>query len=79
MPDTTPEPDGASVDRHIRRLAAAYPAFAFSHEVVNPWRGKRWVAERKDPKAPGIRVVITADLMELHTALQSDTAASHAS
>ncbi len=68
--------DEMSITRHLRRLAAAYPAFAFSREVFG-WKGTRWVAERKDRLAPGTRVVITADLMELHAALQRDKVASH--
>lgn len=72
------EPDNETVNRHLRRLAAAYPAFLFSREVVNPWKGRRWVAERKDRKSSGTIVVITADLMELHATLQGDKAASHA-
>lgn len=70
--------DDMTIGRHLRRLADAYPAFTFSHEVVNPWKGFRWVAERKDRQAPGTRVVITGDLMELHAALQTDKAQSHA-
>lgn len=42
-------------------------------EVRNAHR--RWdVAERREGKAPGTRVVITGDLMELHAALQKDRA-----
>ncbi len=77
MPGTTPAPDSAAVIRHLRRLAVAYPAFDFGYELVNPRRGKRWVAERRDRLAPGTRVVITASLMELHAALQPYKAASH--
>ncbi len=69
MPDQPSRPDPAAIDRHIRRLTCAYPAFRFSHEIVSPWKGPRWVAERKDRLAPGVRVVITADLTELHAAL----------
>lgn len=79
LPDYfTPPPDYFSVERHLARLATAYPAFTFTREVVNPWKGVRWVAERKDRLAPGTRVIITADLLELHAALLSDKAASHA-
>lgn len=74
MSPAAPLFDDETITRHLRRLADAYPAFTFSHEVVNPWKGARWVAERKDRKATGMRVVITADLMELHAALQRDKA-----
>jgi hypothetical protein len=70
--------DPADIDRHLRRLAAAYPAFTFGHEIVNPWKGPRWVAERRDRNAPGTRVVITGDLMELHKALQPYKVVAHA-
>ncbi len=60
------------------RLARAYPEFTFGHEIVNPHRGPRWVAERRDRQAPGTRVVITDDLMELHKALQPYKAVSDA-
>jgi hypothetical protein len=72
---TASQPDGTGVMRHLDRLTAAYPAFAFSREPFAR-RGGRWVAERRD-RAPGLRVVITGDLMELHAALQRDKA-SHA-
>ena len=77
-PGTGQRLDSEAVNRHIRRLATAYPAFTFGHEIVNPWKGPRWVAERRDRTAPGTVVVITSDLMELHAALQKDKAASHA-
>jgi len=65
------QPDGATVVRHLARLTAAYPAFRFSRELLG-WKGGRWVAERRDHAASGLRVVITADLMELHAALARD-------
>jgi hypothetical protein len=77
MPGQPARPDPAAIDQHLRRLTAAYPEFSFSHELLG-WKGARWVAERKDRKAPGTLVVITADLLELHAALQRDKAASHA-
>jgi len=61
----------AEIDLHIRRLAAAYPAFHFSHELLG-WKGTRWVAESRDRMAPGLTVVITSDLMELHATLARD-------
>lgn len=59
-----------AVPRILARLRAAYPGFTFSRETVSPWRGPRWVADRKDHTAPGTRCVITGDLMELHRELQ---------
>lgn len=67
------EPDGAAVTRHLRRLHAAYPEFSFSY-ATHGLKGRRWTAERLDGAASGLRVVITADLMELHAALQRDKA-----
>jgi len=49
----------------------AYPAFQFSREPFGR-KGTRWVAERRDRAASGLRIVITDDLMELHTALARD-------
>jgi hypothetical protein len=69
--------DPAAIDRHIRRLTAAYPEFLFSHELLG-WKGARWVAERRDRRAPGLHTVITDDLMELHAALARDKASRHA-
>jgi hypothetical protein len=77
MPGQPARPDPAAIDRQIRRLAAAYPEFLFSHELLGH-RGARWVAERRDWRAPGLHTVITDDLMELHAALARDKAASHA-
>jgi len=67
------QPDGATIMRHLARLTAAYPAFAFGREPFG-WRGGRWVAERRDPTASGLYVIITSDLMELHATLQRDQA-----
>jgi len=73
------QPDEAAITiaRHLARLTAAYPAFRFSRELFG-WKGARWVAERRDHTASGLRVVITDDLMELHAALQRDKARRHA-
>jgi hypothetical protein len=71
MAGTAAQPDAAAVERHLTRLARAYPAFRFSHEPLG-WKGARWVAERRDRSAAGLRVVITGDLMELHAALARD-------
>ncbi len=57
--------------RHLARLTAAYPAFQFSRELLG-WKGARWVAERRDHTASGLRVVITGDLMEMHGVLARD-------
>lgn len=76
MAGMTPLPESFSAERHLARLATAYPAFRFSREPLG-WKGVRWVAERKDRLAPGTCVIITADLMELHAALLSDKTASH--
>jgi hypothetical protein len=65
--------DDVTITWHLRRLAAAYPAFRFSRELFG-WKGVRWVAERKDRMASGVGVVITADLAELHAALERDKA-----
>lgn len=77
MPGTTAQPDGATVTPHLTRLTAAYPAFQFSREPFG-WKGARWVAERRDRSASGLRVVITDDLMELHAALAPDRDRCHA-
>jgi hypothetical protein len=69
--------DSEAVNQHLRRLATAYPAFTFGYEAVSPSKGPRWVAERRDRKAPGTRVVITGDLLELHAALAPYKAACH--
>jgi hypothetical protein len=65
------QPDAAAIGRHLGRLAVAYPAFRFSRESLG-WKGQRWIAERKDRAVGGLRVFITDDLMELHTALARD-------
>ena len=66
------EGDGpVGVARCLRRLAAAYPAFRFSHEAHGR-KGGRWVAERKDPAVPGLAALVTGDLMELHAAIRRD-------
>lgn len=77
MPGQPNRLDPAAIDRHIRRLTAAYPGFLFSHELSG-WKGARWVAERRDRLAPGLTVCITSDLMELHAELARDKAASRA-
>jgi hypothetical protein len=38
----------------------------------------RWVAQRRDRHAPGLRVAVTADLRELHAALLRDKERRHA-
>ena len=65
--------DEASIARCLRRLTVAYPAFSFNYAVLGH-KGRRWTAERADRTASGLRVVITAGLMELHAALQRDKA-----
>lgn len=60
------------INATLRRLTVAYPDFTFGHEIVSPWKGPRWVAERKDRNAPGLRVAITDDLMELYRELAKD-------
>lgn len=71
MPGSTAQPDDETVMGHLARLTTAYPAFNFSRELFGH-RGTRWVAERRDRSADGLRVVITDDLMELHTTLARD-------
>ena len=63
------QPDEAAVARCLRGLAAAYPAFTFSYAALG-WKGRRWTAERAGRAAPGLVVVITGDLAELHAALR---------
>jgi hypothetical protein len=65
--------DEATVTRHLRRLATAYPAFRFSHESVGR-KDARWVAARRERMAPGLCVAITDDLLELYAAPQRDKA-----
>ncbi len=71
MPVTADQPNGTAVERHLTRLTVAYPAFQFSREPFGR-KGARWVAERRDRAASGLRVVITDDLMELHAVLARD-------
>jgi len=70
-PVTQPGEAAITITWHLARLTAAYPAFEFSRESFG-WKGARWVAERRDHAASGLRVVITDDLMELHSALARD-------
>jgi hypothetical protein len=68
MIGTGPQLDGETAARHLSTLTAAYPAFRFSREPFG-WKGSRWVAERHDHTAAGLRVVVTDDLAELRKAL----------
>jgi hypothetical protein len=77
MPATPVQPDDETVMRHLARLTTAYPAFRFSRELFG-WKGTRWVAERRDRSASGLRVVITEDLMEMHATLRRDGDRCHA-
>jgi hypothetical protein len=58
-----PVPDAA-----LAMLRRDYLAFRFSREPFG-WKGSRWVAERHDHTAAGLRVVVTDDLAELRKAL----------
>jgi len=69
--------DAAAIGRHLGRLSTAYPEFRFGHEAFGR-KGARWVAERRDRKASGLRIAITDDLLELHAALQKDKQRRHA-
>lgn len=76
----TSQLDAGVVGRHLGRLAAAYPAFRFSYETYAGHKSAaRWVAERREGTASGLRVVITDDLMELYAALARDEARSEQS
>jgi hypothetical protein len=77
MPGTAAQIDGKTVARHLNRLTAAYPAFEFSRERLG-WKGDRWVARRRDRTAPGLYLLITSDLMELHAELARDRDRRHA-
>jgi len=63
--------DAVAIGGHLSRLTADYPEFRFSHQGVGR-KSPRWVAERRDGDASGLRAVITDDLMELLAALARD-------
>ncbi len=54
-------------------LHSSYPAFRFRCAQVG-WPGRRWIAERINGLDPGLHTMITADLAELHEALDQDEA-----
>jgi hypothetical protein len=77
MADHPASLDDAAIGRHLDRLNMAYPDFLFSREYFGR-KGMRWVAQRRDRHAPGLRVAVTADLRELHAALLRDKERRHA-
>jgi len=71
--DAQTDPE-AEIARELNRLAAAHPAFRFGTQRGWDRTRLRWVAERINGLNPGLHIVITADLTELHAALAADAA-----
>lgn len=55
----------------LGRLRADYPQFTFSWEGFG-WHGTCWVAQRTNRMGQGVHTVITTDVSELRSALDSD-------